>query len=489
MGRAEQGRRSLETFVRGDGPWPGAFRHHHPRVPFQWNWHHRAICEHLEAVTRGEIQYLIINVPPGYMKSLLVSVYWPAWVWLQNSNRQFMACSSGDKVVYRDAGRHKEICEGEWYQKSFAPTWNFKTAHQTKGYFTNSDHGHRVSLTTGQSIVGLRADDRIVDDPLAPSDAFTDKAALAEHTIWFDTSFRTRRNSPTSPIVIIMQRLHERDLTGHLLGEGIWEHLCLPAEYDGQRRVTGIGWTDPRTEEGELLHPERDSKEQLAIQKKGMGERSYEGQYNQRPAPALGAIFKKGWFEYWTPDSIPRMDWVISSWDFTFGKETRDADYVCGQTWGVKGANRYLLGQVLRKMNLPEMIDAMEQNTFYWTRRLRMLYHDNDFAMRGHVVELKAKGKKVVDALKGKIPGLVGFNPQGSSKQERAYAITPQCEAGQVWIPHPETNQWIRDIWLPEILAFDSGSRDDQVDAMTQALIWISKNTGDVWIFSVGAGG
>jgi len=455
---AEKARRSLKEFIRQ------AWHVHHPQSAFVDNWHIGVIAEHLEAVSKGQIKRLIINIPPRFLKSFIVSVYWPAWEWIDNPHLQYIASAAANDVVLRDARHHREVCTSDWYQKSFLPEWKFDTNQDAKGYFVNSAGGARLSRSTGQRIQGMGARRIIIDDPIDAGDAFSDKKQLIEHVRFFDTKLSTRLNDPDNdPIVLIMQRLHQRDLAGHLLEQGGWELVCLPNEFDGIRRTTVLGAYDPRKEKGELLFPKRLSREGTERKKIQLGLSAYTGQFQQQPSPAGGMIFKESTFQYWLPDKLPEMDYVIGSWDCTFGSTTSDADFVVGQTWGACGAKRYLLHpQEKRRMTVPDMVEAIKEQVRKWPN------------LRAVIIENKAKGKEVIDALSREIPGLIGWNPTGQSKQGRAYAVTPLFEAGQIFFPHPEYYGWVRDDFKPEILTFPAARHDDQVDAMTMALIWMS---------------
>lgn len=462
--RAELCRRSFADFVRE--VWPL----HHMGSPLVWGWYLDAICIHLQAVAEGKISRLLINCPPGLGKSLLVSVYFPAWLWIRAPWTQVLACSSADDVVYRDARRMREIVESDWYRDLFCPEWTLKKSQDAKGYYVNTCGGARISRTTGQRVIGIKAHVGLIDDPLDARDAFGDRRALNEHTRWFDQAFRTRLMTARHPIVVVMQRLHERDLAGHVLAKGGWEHLCLPAECDGNKHKTIIGWKDPRKKKNELLFDHIYPRGDLEELRRDLGARAYEAQYQQRPAPAAGALFLERWLQYWVEP--PVCDYYVGSWDFTF-KSSDDSDYVVGQVWGVKGAQRFLLEQVREKMNPPDMRTGMLEMWRRWPN------------LRAMLVEAKAKGPVLVRNLKHEIPGMIEINPQGDSKQGRAAAITPIWESGCVFLPHPSQHQWIGDIFIPELLSFPYGAHDDQVDAMSQALNWISESEfRQPWVFT-----
>lgn len=469
-------RQSLAEFCQG--AWPV----HHQRTPLKWTWYHGAICEHLEAVTAGQIQFLLVTQPPRTLKSTIISVDWPAWEWLREPGYQYLCVSAIDLVVFRDARRNRELILSDWYQRHFAPDWQLQRGREgqkAKGNFVNSSGGQRVSKTTGQQLTGSDADRIIVDDALDARHAFSDKKQLAEHVRWYDSTLTTRVNDENeSAIIITAQRLHARDLPGHVLELGGFVHLNLPAEYPGKTTTTLIGWEDPRKEQGELLDPERLGANVLARKKRQLGSRHFEAQYNQNPTPEGGTLFEEKYICYWLPGALPAFDYLISSWDCTF-RRSNDSDFVVGQVWGVCGAQRYLLDQERGKMNFGETLAAIRRLNKAW---------ESTRKVAATVVELKANGRKVIATLHKEIPGLQGWDPQGSSKEERANAILPIWESEQVYIPHPDAKPWVREAWKPEILAFPAARKDDQVDAMTQALLWIrEKGPRKPWISNLGS--
>jgi len=470
--KAELLRHRLPDFMRW--AWPIDPSHSSPLL---WNFHLDAIADHLTACRSGEIRRLVINVPPRTLKSWTVSVAFPAWVWASDPSVQFLAVSADKDVVLRDADMHRDLCKSPEYCAMFRPKWDFKSAgdgskQEAKGYYRNTAGGHRISKPIGTKGTGHNADVVIFDDPLDPADAYSDKAALTTHVVNAKQRFMTRLNDPDRGVVIlIMQRLNELDLSGVFLSDGGWEHVYLPAEYEGRKVVSVLGDYDPRTKKGELLFPERLHQKFLDEKKVELGSRGYAGQFQQNPAPAAGAMVLKKWIHYWTPADLPEMDYWIGSWDCSFGSKSYDADYVVGQVWGASGSNAYLLDQVRRKMNVPEMIEAM--------REMDRLYPN----MRAIVVEERAAGKHVMTMLGSELYGIEGFNPEGQSKEERLGSTLPRWEQGQILLPHPQLAttpgrdySWVSSDYEPELLVFNNGRHDDQVDATSQALIWMKAN-------------
>jgi predicted phage terminase large subunit-like protein len=426
-----------------------------PSTKLVWNWHIDAICTHLEAVSRGEIRRLIINIPPGHMKSLLVSVFWPAWNWLQRPDWRALFCSSGLDLVIRDTRRCRDIITSEWFLETFEPEWSLRLDQNAKQYFELDSTGQRKTASVGSKVTGFRGDTVVIDDPLDATDAHS-KAKRKACLTWFKETISSRVNDPRSGVfVLIMQRLHEEDLSGYLLdSHDGWCHLCLPTEYEPKRsQPTSIGWEDPREKKGDLLFPEFFTDDVLDELKTILGSRGYAGQHQQRPSAEKGDIFEREWWQRY--QELPnRWDALIQSWDCTF-KGTSDSDFVVGQVWGVRGSNFYLLDQIRAQLTFPATLKAIRSLSKKWPECNAILVED------------KANGPAVIQTLKGEIPGLIAVNPQGG-KEVRANAVSPLVEAGNVWLP--EYASWAGD-YIEEHTVFPNGANDDQVDATTQALL------------------
>src|SRR5258707_11615896 len=242
-----QARNHLNKFVRA--AWPIV----EPSTVLKWNWHIDAISEHLEAVTNKQIQRLVINIPPGHMKSLIVSVFWPAWVWITKPEWKGLFSSYASELAIRDSVKCRTIIESDWYRQGFQNGWNLSADQNRKDFFQNTKQGFRISLSVGGKGTGFRGDAVIVDDPLNAADA-TSKAIRDSTIAWWDQTMSSRLNDQaTGARVIIMQRLHEDDLTGHVLLTGGWEHLCLPSEFEPKRKsVTSLGVADKRDKDKDL---------------------------------------------------------------------------------------------------------------------------------------------------------------------------------------------------------------------------------------------
>jgi predicted phage terminase large subunit-like protein len=469
----EQATRSLREFARQ--AWPII----EPSTPFVPGWHIDAIIEHLAAVTYGQIRKLLINVPPRHMKSLLVSVLWPAWEWIRWPERRWLYSSYAASLSIRDSVKCRRLIESPWYQQRWCDRYALTGDQNTKGRFENDKSGYRLSTSVGGAATGEGGDRIVSDDPHNVQEAESDPIRKGT-TDWFDVVMSTRVNDPrTAAMVIVMQRCHQRDLSGHVIEQGGWEHLCLPAEYEGPSRATSIGFSDPRTQPGELLWPERFGPSEIEALKRSLGSYAAAGQLQQRPSPAGGGIFKRHWFRYWQPRgmnlppvtvSMPdgthasivaieaphRTDMQIQSWDCTF-KDLNTSDYVVGQMWARLGSMFFLGDQIRERLDCPGTVKAVRQLTNKWPATVAKLIED------------KANGSAVIQMLSREIPGLLPVNPEGG-KVARAAAVSPLIEAGNIYLPHPLWAPWVND-FIEECAAFPNGAHDDQVDAMTQALL------------------
>ena len=426
-----------------------------PATPFVPGWHIDAICEHLEAISAGELKRLIINVPPRHMKSLLVSVFWPTWEWTQHPSKRFLTASYAQGLSTRDAVKSRRMIQSPWYQQRWGQVFQMAGDQNEKMRYENDQAGYRIATSVGGTATGEGGDVLVLDDPHKASEILSTIKRETDLD-WLRETWSTRLNDPkTGAEVIVMQRLHEKDATGYLLAEvGGYEHLCLPAQFEEVRRCsTPIGWTDPRQVEGELLWGDRFDAEALATLVGKLGSYGAAGQLQQRPSPAGGGIVKVEWFHYYTV-APAKFDEIIQSWDMSF-KKTDSGSYVCGQVWGRSGANCYLLARVHKRMNFPDTKRALKKMSEDWPEaRLKL-------------IEDKANGPAIIDDLRDEVPGLVAVTVEGS-KEARMHSVTPDIEAGNVYLPDKSIAPWVVE-FVGNIESFPMGENDDG-DTMSQAL-------------------
>ncbi len=483
--------RDLRVFIRE--AWPLL----EPARPFVANWHIDCVAEHLMAVSAGEIPRLIVNVPPGSTKSMSVAVCWPAWEWMLRPELRWIAASYAQDFAQRDSLRMRRLVEsrggahdGGLFQRRgyqgvlglLGQGWGLEPDQNAKNLYATTASGMRMATSVGGIATGAHADRVIVDDPLNAVQARSPTHRAAAN-LWWDETMTTRMSDANSAAVIVMQRLAEEDLTGHLLGQGGWHHLCLPAEYVPNHQFTYPAKAtlpsgrvidgDPRTEPGELLEPVRISAAVLEQRRSSMGSFAFHGQYQQQPSPEGGGMFKRDWWpEGWIDGFHIYLehgwDRVIQSWDMAF-KDTKGSDYVVGQLWGFHGADCYLLAQIRARLDFAATLHAV--------RALTTFQPFGPMAT-AKLVEDKANGTAVISALRRELTGLIAIEPQGG-KMVRASAVSPRVEAGNVILPAADTipcpagyvPTTVAD-FLHELASFPAGSHDDQVDALSQALTW-----------------
>lgn len=459
-------------------------------APFVGGWHFDATCEHLEACSYGNITRLIINVPPGSSKTMIALIMWPAWEWSQRPEGKWMCSTYEQPLSLNKAHLFKRLVESEWYQDRWGDKWSKDKSEWGASLMVNMAGGYRYATSKGSGATGRHTDRQIVDDPHKPQDILSPKMrgselrADCENTYqWWNQTMSTRLIAApaVTPVrVVIMQRLHEADLTGKLLKEfgDEYTHLMIPQRFEPERKCVTVLkrdpeteepikiWEDPRTEPEELMCPERMNEAFCNNRKKELGEKGYAAQEQQRPTPAGGGIFKREWMQHYK--TVPERAYrdITLSFDCTF-KDLDSSDYVVGQAWAAFGADFYLLDQIRARMDFSQTLQAIIDFKAKWRRARRILIED------------KANGPAVISMLKKKIPGIIAIEPMGG-KEARANAVEPLWEAGNVHLPEPEKAPWIGD-FKEEVISFP-GVFDDQVDAMTQTLIYLSERSANTFL-------
>lgn len=425
---------------------------------FLENWHHRVIADTLMKVYRGELKHVIINLPPRYTKTELVIKCFVSWCLAKNPKCKFIHLSYSDDLALDNSSAIKEIVLSDEYQERWE--MHLKQDSQSKKKWFNEQGGGMYATATGGQITGFGAGAVgtrefsgaiLIDDPLKPDDAGSDtiRSRMNER---FNNTIKSRTNSKDTPIIIIMQRLHEDDMAGFLLSGGSefnFFHLNLPAIKEDEPNDI-----DPR-ERGEALWKDKHDEKQLEEMRKADA-KVYAGQMQQRPAPAEGNIFKK--FKFYTelPEDIY---YKVHSWDFTF-KKSNKSDFVVGSAWAkTKTKDIYLLDLVRAKMSFTESLVAIKH------------FANKHPDFKAVLIEAKANGEAIIDSVKGVIKRVIPIMPT-SSKEERAEAIAPIFEAGDVYLPHPSIAPWVED-FINELKTFPNAKHDDQVDSMTQAVEYL----------------
>ncbi|HET8744303.1 MAG TPA: phage terminase large subunit [Ramlibacter sp.] len=428
-----------------------------PAAKLKWGWALDAICLHLEAVTEGRITRLLMNVPPGSMKSLLTGVIWPAWEWGPRGmpEMRFVGTAHEEQLAIRDSRRCRDLIKSEWYQR----LWPVQLSADLDGKreFGNTRKGVRQARAF-TSMTGVRGDRVILDDPISADNA-NSEAKLEAARIAFTETLPTRVNSDKSAIVVIMQRLNERDTSGVIKDMGLpYVHLCIPMRFDPTRKCsTSIGWEDPRTEEGELMFPERFSEEQVCELEKTLGSYGTAGQLQQNPSPRGGGILKTAWFRYWTT-AVPPLEWTEVFVD-TAQKDGEENDYCVLQLWGRSTAGQgVLLDQRREKWEAPDLVTNARA---FWNK-----HKASAFNPRRMGVEDKVSGTGLIQTLRREGIPILGI-PRDKDKVSRGHDAAPFIESGNVLLPADAP--WLSD-FLAEAEKFPNGAHDDQMDPMFDAI-------------------
>ncbi|MDQ7836023.1 MAG: phage terminase large subunit [Humidesulfovibrio sp.] len=434
-----------------------------PARPFVDGWHIGAICEHMEAVATFEIRELLVNMPPRHMKSIGISVCFVPWVWTWAPGRRSFNSSYELTLARRDNQKARTIIESPWYQERWGSKVSIKSDQNEKSKFENTHGGSRFVSSSGGKATGEGGDYVFCDDPHNVKDVSQDRETKRLSVLdWWDNSMSNRLDDPErGAFVVVGQRVHENDLSGHLLEQGGWVHLCLPAEYEGRRYVkTPLGFEDPRTKEGELLWPERFTGEALEKIKRKMHEAEYAGQFQQEPTPPGGGIFKWEWFQSYT--ELPRFERIVDFWD-TAQSVKDGAAYSVRERWGEAQNGYYLLHVLRERMDYP-------------TLKQRIVDDYDAGGVDEVVVEDKSSGTSVIQDLQKdtKVP-VIPYVLGKDGKETRARAQASTVKGGNVWVPESAP-------WLPafknEVIMFPNGKFKDQVDVMAEALDYLKNGSG-----------
>ena len=484
-----------------------------PGQEFIHGWHIDYLAAHLEAITDGVVldngeayNRLVVNIPPGTMKSLLVGVFWPAWEWGPRNmpHLRYVCASHSLDLAIRDGLRMRRLITSEWYQKRWGDRVQLTGDQNAKTKYENTATGFRQAAAAG-SITGSRGDRVIIDDPLSV-DGGNSEAILASTATWFLEAVPTRLNNPaTSAIVLVMQRLSEGDTSGIILDRGLtgWDHLMLPMEYDPTRaRPSLLGIEDPRQEDGELLFPARFSRETVERDKKIMGPYATAGQFQQTPTPRGGGVIKTAWWETWMEESgYPPMDYIIASIDTAYTTK-QENDFSAMTVWGVFSgdiasmrADNYVNSRGKMRSNVEEAArfdegvrirDMLDHNPESvpkvmlmgaWQERLelselvaKVASTCRKFKVDKLLVESKASGLSVAQELR-RLYGAEDWavqliNPGSLDKLARVYAIQHLFSEGMIYAPD---RAWA-DMVIRQCEVFPKGKHDDLVDTVSMAL-------------------
>jgi predicted phage terminase large subunit-like protein len=506
--------KSLPEFIRQ------AWHIVEPAQPYVDNWHIDFISHHLQAVTNGEINRLLINVPPGMMKSLLVNVFWPAWEWTKHPGYRYVCTAHSQNLAVRDSTKMRRLVQSNWYQQRWGDKVKLTGDVNAKTKFENTNTGFREAVAF-ESMTGVRGDRVTIDDPHSVDSAMSDIQRQTTIDTFLEAVPTRLTNPATSAIVVIMQRLHESDVSGVILEKQLgYTHIMLPMEFDPDRKcITDLGYEDLRDEPGELLFPQRFPREVVERDKQVMGPYAVAGQFQQTPSPRGGGIIKREWWQLWDDEmaqanglsganKYPPMDYIIASLDPAY-TEKKENDPSALTVWGVWQRGGQSARRILsRTGEVSDIIDDRDTIPSLmlmhgWEKRLPIHGPDvlreegeseNAFKIRQqlafglveHVietcnkynvdmllVEAKASGLSVAQEIKRlnktNTWGVELVNPGNADKVARTYAVQATFSNGVVYAPDKD---WAEKV-ITQCEQFPKAKHDDLVDSMTQALKYL----------------
>lgn len=478
-----QAEEDLYTFVQQ--AWP----HIEGGKPFVGGWSVRTLCEHLEEVFYGRILRLNINIPPRCTKSNCVSVLFPVWCWLKQPGLQFLTTSYLERLAVRDNVKARRLIKSKWFQARWGDRFTLTDDQSTKDRVDNMQGGYRVTAGLDSGITGDGGDIIVVDDGNNVKDQ-SDIALENALDVWQNVLPTRFNDFKTGRLINVQQRTSMKDLSGYIEANEKDEFvsLILPMEFEESRRcatvplksTNGLPWQDPRTEEGELLAPERIGERELKRLKKALGsEYAIAGQLQQRPAPADGGMIKRSWFQPWRDDSPPNIRFVIQAWDTAMSQKERSS-YSASTTWGIFKDDHghdaiILLGAWRKRVEFPDLYKAVQR----MARDYRATTEDRAINERYRpdlvLVEEKASGVQLIQTLNKTGIVLVGWRPDKyGDKIERIRRVTHLLEAGRVYVPYrgPDFTKpkQYADFLINQCAIWPKGESQDLVDTMSCVL-------------------
>ncbi len=450
-------RRDLATFTER------AFHELNPDGDLISGWYLELVAAELEKCRLGLTKRLIINLPPRSLKTHSASIAFPAWLLGHDPSCQIICASYGQDFSDKPARDTRTLMTSHWYQTLF-PRMRIAVDRKAIHDFATTSGGGRMATSVGGVLTGRGADIIIVDDPMKPDDAMSETSRKSTNQ-WFDHTLLSRLNDKAKGvIIIIMQRLHQDDLVGHVMEQGGWTVLSLPAIAEQDETHVYQRCELPVTVSrrvGEVLHPERDTLETFAMVRRTAGEYAFQSQYQQNPTPVGGAMVKREWLKFYEPGEEPaQFEHIFQSWDTGNKPDKLNDPSVC-TTWGKKGKLFYLLHVYRARLEYPDL-------------KRQVLTLAKSWNARSIVIEDKASGTQLLQDLKRDGLYMVkAYDPKGQDKIMRLHSQTGLFESGCVLLPRTAT--WLNDYTL-ELMTFPGSKHDDQVDSTSQALDWYTNN-------------
>ena len=453
-------RTDLKTFSRK------AFRTLNPGSLFDPNWHIDAVTYNLENAAFGHAKRVIINIPPRSLKSVLASVALPAFILGHNPGARLICVSYSQSLAGKLSRDFRRVLESDWYRRIFPKTIVSK---DTEDILETTAGGARLSTSVGAVVTGFGAGTIIIDDPMKPDEAPSQAARERVIRYYRETLFSRLDSKVTGVIILVMQRLHEDDLAGHLLREGGWTHLNLPAIATADAIIElGNGNTHVRRI-GDVLHPNREPQSALDELRRNLGSAAFEAQYQQAPVPETGNMVKREWLQTYRPPLDRSGMRIAQSWDTALKGDSR-ADYSVCTTWAERGGQHFLLDVFRKQLDFPGLIKAAIS-----------LYREH--RPNAVLIEDHGSGTSLIQQLRSQQQIYAIGRRSKDDKTTRLSTVLPAFEAGKVVFPHDAP-------WLPQMLSelfgFPSARYDDQVDSISQYLGWVRDRSSSFFVADFG---
>ena len=443
---------------------------------FQPNWHIEVIVHYLQLVMEGKERRLIINLPPRHLKSIICSVALPAYILGKNPRERILCVSYSDELSSKLASDCRNVIESAWYKAAF-PGTRLSSSRRSINDFETTLGGGRFSTSMGGTITGRGGNYLIIDDPIKTADSNSEVLREKVNDSYGTTLYSRLDNKKEGRIIVVMQRSHENDFTGYLLAsDPSFKQIKMPiiAEEDEcwtvRNRLTGKEKTYCR-KVGELLHPGRDSQEEVNRMREFLGAYNFAGQYQQNPTSRGGNVIKREWLKFYNPQELHQQIIsgqvhpfaLIQSWD-TASKIGEDNDFSVCITALNTIEKTYILDVFRDKLSLPDLIykaealikQAAQQYGHWWGGSIRLLYED------------VASGIGFGQALERKwICTMVPVTPN-NDKQTRLLNVSNLLENGTCLFPDNKPAWWAD--FERELITFPNSKHDDQCDALSQLL-------------------
>jgi predicted phage terminase large subunit-like protein len=442
-----------------------------PGLVLKYNWHIGCISEYLEAAFRREVTKLIINIPFRMLKSSLCSIAFPSWVLGNLPITKFMCVSYSDQLATDLSVKCRQLVESDWFAKVF-PEFQLAKDSNQKTRFDTTKNGYRYATSAGGSATGMGADFLLADDYMSPRMAKSDQERETALGNWAPM-FQTRKNDPQKSVeIIIEQRTHDKDLTGMLLKEGGYEHLCLQGKFESKKTFS-FGKFHKDVEQGELLQENRLSQEVLDRYKIALGSQDYAAQIQQSPMAEGGNIVKLQWFKRYSPALLESMQFetIVVSCDTAYQPDQL-ADPSCFGAWGIKDNKIYLLDLLNENLAYPDL--ERKLNSFLEKHKPHWTLIENRASGQSLIQKLQAEGRFAVKKIE--------ITKEKGNKMVRLHNVSAIIEAGNVFLP--ERADWLFD-YENQITKFPNSEKDDMVDQTSQCLAWFKDRSADLEFWAI----